>query len=101
MLKMRLGAVPETEVNTPHPLSHLEQPTEPGEVFQSCHSAKIVKSYGHAAGGAGRQLVVQQPGSLLHAKLSRPVALTVTALKVWSYNTNGNGKVISVPQFTQ
>jgi hypothetical protein len=29
MLKMRLGAVPDTEVNTPHPDAKFEQPLKP------------------------------------------------------------------------
>jgi hypothetical protein len=57
MLKIRLGAVPEIEVNMPHPLAQVEQPV-PFPVYHSCHSAKIVKSYGQLLGIAGGQVSV-------------------------------------------
>jgi hypothetical protein len=101
MLKMRLGAVPDIEVKMPHPFAHVEQPVAPVPVYHSCHSAKIVKSYGQLLGGAGRQLSVLSAGSLLHTKSSRPLEVTFTALKVWSYNVNGKGSGISVSRQAQ
>lgn len=38
---------------------------------------------------------------VLHTKSSRPLELTITALKVWSYKTNGNGKLIVVSHQAQ
>ena len=42
MLKIRFGAVPETEVKMPHPFAHAEQPDESVRVAHSAHKAKIV-----------------------------------------------------------
>ena len=55
MLKMRLGALPDTEVKMPQPLAKLEQPSPTMSVRMSVHIPKMVKSYGHTFGGAGRQ----------------------------------------------
>jgi len=47
MLKMRFGAIPVTEVKTPHaPPGKLPQPGADAEVSWSCHKGKIVLSYG-------------------------------------------------------
>jgi hypothetical protein len=47
MLKMRFGALPVTEVKTPHvPPGKLAQPEEVAEVTWSCHKPKMVLSYG-------------------------------------------------------
>jgi hypothetical protein len=47
MLKMRLGALPVTEVKTPHVApGKLAQPSEVASVTWSCHRAKMVLSYG-------------------------------------------------------
>src|SRR5882757_3580188 len=97
MLNMRLGAVPDTEVKTPQfPPGKLEQPLRPKSVRMSCHTGKMVKSYGPMFGGAGRQAVTKPPGSFGTTKSMRPLELTFTLLKVWSYNWKENGKATTV-----
>src|SRR4029077_14031364 len=98
---MRLGAVPDTEVNTPHVPPG--KPVQPGStsVFKSSHTGKMVKSYGPMLGGAGRQLVMKPPGSFGTTKSRRPFELTFTVVKVLSYNVNGNGIVTAVLQSSQ
>src|SRR6266403_242172 len=73
MLKIRLGALPVTEVKTPHvPPGKLAQPLKPMSVRISSHAGKMVKSYGPMFGGAGRQFVTKPPGSFGTTKSSRP-----------------------------
>ena len=97
MLKIRLGAVPDTEVNTPQfPPGKLAQPLRPKSVRISSHTGKMVKSYGPMLGGAGRQFVTKPPGSFGTTKSRRPFELTFTLLNVWLYNVNGKGNVTGV-----
>ena len=46
--------------------------------------------------GAGRHADANPPGSLTHTKSARPLELTFTALKIWSYSVKENGSVTSV-----
>src|SRR5206468_10004373 len=83
MLKIRLGALPVTEVNTPQfPPGKLAQPLRPKSVRMSSHRVKMVKSYGPIFGGAGRQAVTKPPGSFGMTKSRRPLELTFTATKI-------------------
>src|SRR6267154_2435900 len=46
MLKIRLGALPVTEVKMPHPLEKLSHPSPTTSERMSCHRGKTVFSYG-------------------------------------------------------
>jgi hypothetical protein len=97
MLNMRFGALPVTEVKTPHvPPGKLAQPLKPMSVRISSQAGKMVKSYGPMLGGAGRQFVTKPPGSFATTKSRRPFELTFTLLNVWLYNVNGKGNVTGV-----
>src|SRR4029077_20680896 len=72
MLKMRFGALPVTEVKTPHlPPGKLAQPGADAEGSWSCHNGKMVVSYGSPLkylGGDGRHPVMNPPGSFAFTK---------------------------------
>ena len=96
MLKMRLGAVPETEVKMPQPLAKFEQPSpyDVCAIVAPERENRVVKrTY---VGGAGKQADAKPPGSLIHHKIEPPIGVHVHTVKGLIVERNENGKATNV-----
>ena len=90
MLKMRLGAVPLTEVNMPQPPVGHVPPTP--SVLRSSQYGKMV----YVMPVAGRQVLMYSEAPV--GKCALPLESRPTPVKVWSYSWKGKGSTTSVTQ---
>ena len=82
MLKIRLGALPETEVKIPQfPPGKLAQPLRPKSVRRSCHTGKMVSHTGPMFGGAGRQAVMVAARLINRHEVQPSVGADIHAVK--------------------
>ena len=92
MLKIRLGAVPDTEVKTPQPTPpYVVQPVPTWSVRRSSHCGMIGML--NVAEGSGQAFVNRV---LLLTNCRLPLEEMLAVVKLWPYKVYGNGSVMGV-----